>query len=200
MTPVRIPIREAILEAALMVYQEQPGSSLSVIAERAGVGRATLHRHFPSRDALMRELAHMSIRAIDDAVAGLPEQAESAAHLLRQQLEAIIPLGDRFHFLSTEAQLMNHVDVYREVMRQYKNLSNVIEQAKAEGAIEESIPTDWIVGVIDSLIYTAWSIRAMGSVANNQIPDLVNRTIFHGFSPGTNQPLPNPTENTHESK
>ncbi len=181
MSPVRIPTRDAILEAALTVFRDQPGSSPPIVAERAGVGRATLHRHFPSRDALMSELAHMSIKEIDDAVSGLEHQARSAAELLKLKVEAIIPLGDRFHFLSNESQLMKNEKVYQEVMRQYAQLSEIIVRAKAEGSIDPSVPTDWIVGTIDGLIYTAWSIRAMGSVAENQIPNLVMRTLFNGF-------------------
>ncbi|WP_432824566.1 TetR/AcrR family transcriptional regulator [Dactylosporangium sp. CA-092794] len=49
--------RERILAAAAQVVaRDGAGASLEEIARRAGVGSATLHRHFRSRDALLDEV------------------------------------------------------------------------------------------------------------------------------------------------
>ena len=49
--------RSAVLEAAGAVFAEQGlDVSLNQIARRAGVGNATLYRHFPTREALVVEL------------------------------------------------------------------------------------------------------------------------------------------------
>lgn len=46
--------RELLVEAAHEVFTEQGlEAALDVIARRAGVGNATLYRHFPSRAALV---------------------------------------------------------------------------------------------------------------------------------------------------
>jgi AcrR family transcriptional regulator len=50
---------DRILAAAeIEVSQFGADASLEEIARRAGVGSATLHRHFPSRQALLQELFH----------------------------------------------------------------------------------------------------------------------------------------------
>ena len=61
--------REAILDAAVVALAESPDVPMAVIAESAGVGRATLYRHFPSRDDLIKELSLQAIRLTDEAVA-----------------------------------------------------------------------------------------------------------------------------------
>lgn len=49
--------RTAVLTAAEAVYAEQGADvSLNEIARRAGVGNATLYRHFPNREALLAEV------------------------------------------------------------------------------------------------------------------------------------------------
>ncbi len=50
--------RDEIVEAALELFQEQADFNVSfrTIASRAGVGVATLHRHFPDRAALITEV------------------------------------------------------------------------------------------------------------------------------------------------
>jgi AcrR family transcriptional regulator len=49
--------RERLLAAATdVVARDGASASLEEIARRAGVGSATLHRHFPSRDALLTDV------------------------------------------------------------------------------------------------------------------------------------------------
>ena len=182
--PLRISSREAILEAALQVLARNPAASLGTIAEAAGVGRATLHRHFASRQDLMRELALMSIREIDDAVSGLVNEVESATELLRRLFEAIVPLGDRFHFLAREGAV-DDPDIDRELERQYAELAATVEAAKGEGSLDGDVPTAWIVYVIDALIYAAWSAMAAGDIARRQAPELSFRTLVSGMAPAT---------------
>jgi AcrR family transcriptional regulator len=55
--------RTAILTvAAEMFRRDGPGASLEEIARRAGVGSATLHRHFRGRQALLREVFAETVR------------------------------------------------------------------------------------------------------------------------------------------
>jgi AcrR family transcriptional regulator len=74
--------RELLIEAAHAAFTEQGlHAPIDVIARRAGIGNATLYRHFPTRaalvDAVFRDLLTdtMSVgeqaRTVDDAWAGL---------------------------------------------------------------------------------------------------------------------------------
>jgi AcrR family transcriptional regulator len=56
--------REAVIDAALELLAEQPNASMATIAERSGVGRTTVYRHFPHREDLVRALFG---RGVDDA-------------------------------------------------------------------------------------------------------------------------------------
>src|SRR5918999_6399357 len=54
----------AILDAGLACFSRNADASLTDIARGAGVGRVTLYRHFPSREALLDAvLAHAISRA-----------------------------------------------------------------------------------------------------------------------------------------
>ncbi|MFG0257728.1 MAG: TetR/AcrR family transcriptional regulator [Phycisphaerales bacterium JB043] len=175
--------RSAILDAACAELASNPRASLSLIAERAGVGRATLHRHFRTREDLIRELAQQSIREIDEAVAGLEDQARSALHFLELVVEAVIPFGDRYHFLANETWAATDPTLSAELDRQLSSLGELIEICKSEGAIDASIPTPWIVSAIDSLIYTAWSLVATGHIAQRGASSLLMRTLLKGVQP-----------------
>jgi AcrR family transcriptional regulator len=82
--------RDRIVEVAAAVVAEQgAGASLEEIARRAGVGSATLHRHFPGRRALLRAVfaGHVDAlcRAADDRLAD-PRPADALVAWLRAVL------------------------------------------------------------------------------------------------------------------
>ncbi len=175
--------RDAILEAAAALLSRNPGASLTEVAEAAGVGRATLHRHFPSRDALVRELALDAIRLTDEATANIEREATSAVDAMRRTLEAVIPLGDRFHFLATEPTALRDPDVDAAYRRQLAELTELVDAMRREGAIGSDLPAAWVATTIDSLIYAAWTAVHEGAIARNDAATLVFRTLLHGIGP-----------------
>jgi AcrR family transcriptional regulator len=67
--------REALLAAATAVFGEHGlHASLDEIARRAGVGNATLYRHFPSRAHLLRAVFASRLRAYADAARAALEE------------------------------------------------------------------------------------------------------------------------------
>ena len=80
--------RELLVTAAHEVFTEQGlEAPLDVIARRAGVGNATLYRHFPSRAALIDAVFHDQLagtmavgdRSVDTYVARLRLKLEDAS-------------------------------------------------------------------------------------------------------------------------
>jgi len=109
--------------------------------------------------------------------------AASYADALRITLEVIIPLADRYWFLSREPAEQD-ASVKSAYDRQLKELAEAIDGAKAEGSIASDVPTAWVVQAYDHLIYAAWEAVRAGDVAPNQAASLAWRTLIHGF--GTN--------------
>lgn len=76
--------RQKVLESARLLFaQEGPEVSLNEVARRAGVGVATLYRHFPDRNALVaavyaNELAELGAAADEYLLTMPPQQALSA--------------------------------------------------------------------------------------------------------------------------
>ena len=173
---------DALLDAAAAVLARNPGASIADVAVRAGVSRATLYRYFPSREVLIRALAIEALRQTDEAIAPLRDQMSSSTETLQLTIGALIPLGERFHFLTAEFGVMRDPEVAEIYERQQSELSNLVEAVKAEGSIAREIPTAWVVTVIDTLIYAAWTSVEEGFIASRDAVDLVNRTLFSGLS------------------
>ena len=74
--------RDRILTAAAAAVAEQGAeASLEDIARKAGVGSATLHRHFPSRRELLEAVFTDRVDALCAHAAGTPAEAEPSAAL-----------------------------------------------------------------------------------------------------------------------
>jgi AcrR family transcriptional regulator len=69
--------RELLVAAAHAVYAEQGVEApLDVIARRAGVGNATLYRHFPTRGALVEEIFREPLERVREAGEAARESAQ----------------------------------------------------------------------------------------------------------------------------
>ena len=82
--------RHRLLAAAeLVVARDGANASLEEIARQAGVGSATLHRHFSSRQAMLEELFHKRV----DVLCGHAEQLASSADPMASLLEWLRAVG-----------------------------------------------------------------------------------------------------------
>jgi len=88
--------RERILEAAQELFAGPEGLSvpLDEIAEHAGVGAGTVHRHFPTKEALIAAVAVSRIQQVVTLATSLAT-ADDPGAALRQQLSVMLAEGDQ---------------------------------------------------------------------------------------------------------
>ena len=176
-TGLRPTARRAIVDAAIRLWAVNPGASLSEVALRAGVGRATLHRHFQGREALIAEVAQICLEEMRDAVGDTVHPQAGARERLRAMFEAVVPLGDRYSFLHRETV----PDAAAGYRAQLDWAAALVADLKAEGDIAPDVPSTWVVGQIDQLVWTAWNQVAGGRVAAADAASLCVRTLLEGL-------------------
>ncbi|MEM7032769.1 MAG: TetR/AcrR family transcriptional regulator [Chloroflexota bacterium] len=174
--------KQRLIRKSITVLVKEPRASLGEIAKGIGVGRATLQRYFPKRDDLLREIALETILKTDEVLAPLYHMDLSAEEILLKMFEALIPLGDYYHFLASSPEVMAFEDVIQECERQMKELRLYVQDLKQEGLIAPDVPVAWAVHMIDMLIWTAWSAIEDGSIARNDAAQLAVRTLMTGLS------------------
>lgn len=181
MSKLRPTSRDAIIGAAFEVFSRDPSASLSQIAERAGVGRATLHRHFASRKELLEALALIAIEELDDAAEAASAKASNHSEALKLIVFAMIPLGARQSYLATELSIDNH-EVLEGYQRQSQELLDLIKGCKDEGTLDQTLPSEWIKHAFEGLIYAAWEAVRVKDLTENQAGELVWHTLMNGFA------------------
>ncbi len=180
MDKFRPDTRTAIVSAAFDLFSQQPTASLGDVATHAGVGRATLHRHFPGRTELMRALAKIAMEELDEAVEIATADAPSHEEGFRLALFAVIPLANRQWFLASE-DLYGDPEIAADYRKSRDALCEDVRQAQQEGAFDPNLPVAWIVEAYENLIYAAWSLVRDGEATAGQAADLAWRTLTDGL-------------------
>lgn len=180
MNTVRPKTRDAIIEAAFAVFSKHPNASLGDVAQHAGVGRATLHRHFPGRAELIRALSLVASEELDRAVEAATSDAESATEALALAFHAVVPLANRQWFLAQDWQDTDP-DVAAAYTASRQELHATMEEAKREGGFAPDVPTVWLVEAYENLVYAAWSVVLTGDATPKQAADFAWRTLTNGL-------------------
>jgi len=174
--------RQALLEAGIEVLLQNPNASLTEVAAFAGVGRATLYRHFKTRDQLIHELALESLALTDSAMEPIKAQNLKGREAIEAMLFAVMPLADRFHFLLSLWNIVEDDLAVTEIYeRQLEELAVLVEQGKKAGSIKIEIKTIWIVTTIDCLIYAGWWIVRGGECDAQEAAESAVQTLFGGI-------------------
>src|SRR5579862_5787922 len=93
--PLRRGTRPSLLDVAAEVLVADPAASLAEVAEAAGIGRTTLHKHYATRDDLVRAVGHRAIDLWEQAVSAVTGEDGG----LRELIAAMIPNGPQLAFL-----------------------------------------------------------------------------------------------------
>lgn len=100
---------QRILALASGVLRTDPTASMSRIADTAGVHRATLYRHFPTRDDLIERLAAEATCDGRAIVAQIPDGSATLEEI-RRLTRAITEFGERYGFLIGTSSVMRAGD------------------------------------------------------------------------------------------
>jgi TetR/AcrR family transcriptional repressor of lfrA len=169
--------RKAILEAAITVLSENPAASLSEIATAAGVGRSTLHRHYPERTDLIRALAihvhALSTAAIKEAdpTCGPPITA------LRRVVECQLDLGPIFLYVykeptvNADPELKAHLDTGDEA------IVEVLTRVSTERAMT---PPGWARRAFWALLDAGAEAAREDGTPRHQIVDAIMASLTEG--------------------
>ncbi|SDQ32472.1 TetR/AcrR family transcriptional regulator [Pseudovibrio sp. Tun.PSC04-5.I4] len=177
--------RKTLVEAGLAELPANPMASLTEIAEVAGVSRATLYRHFDSRETLIEEILRVCLDQVFEKLAPLHSKKLRGKEFLVQTFELLLPLADRLKFLTMFWQYGEKIlkeDPRCIMMGQEKE--RAIEEAKNDGDIRVELPTIWVANSYGALIYSAWEMVSAGQLSIEDVTKYVVTTFFDGVGVG----------------
>ena len=144
--------RDRLVSVASEVVAEQGAeASLEEIARRAGVGSATLHRHFPSRSALLDAVFAERVTALCDLAADL-QASPAAGDALVRWLRELVRHAVRNRGLATSLAAGTGESCHARILAAGEAL---VARAQQEGALRQDAMTGELLKLANGIALAA---------------------------------------------
>jgi len=141
--------RRAILDAAHELYSNGGEASFAEVASAAGVGQATVYRHFENREDLLAALAEEGMSRLERKATTTPLDAESFEGLLR--LVAAEQVRDQTLFAAIRRGELEQARVERLTDRARALFREPLAVAQAAGGVRRELTLDDVMAVLAML-------------------------------------------------
>lgn len=181
--------RRAILDSAAQVLGAKPDASMAEIATGARVGRATLYRHFPTRDSLVRGVQDSGVAELLQALdaAGLDELP--AVRAIARVTAVFLRTGAKYAaVVSRDDEHTEHPPHDRAVAPVHA----VIARGIGNGELRNDLPESVLFAMYDALISRALILTITGAVTPEQAADSVVAVFLNGVSATSPDPIAGP--------
>ena len=146
----------AILSAALEALASDPDSSMSEIARRAGVVRATIYVHFPTRESLLDAVMERAVAEVAEATRAAEPQRGEPVEALERVLRATWHELARFHaLLALNTARLSAEELHRRHVPVLDQLEPLVERGQKQGVFRSDLPVAWHLAVIRAIVHTA---------------------------------------------
>ncbi|WP_084010391.1 TetR/AcrR family transcriptional regulator [Pseudofrankia sp. DC12] len=175
--------RERVLAAALELYREHgPAFTVEEVATRAGVGIGTIYRRFPTKSALLDELARPFFERLLTTV-----QAARAHPVPAERLETFIrAMAEQQAVNGIRSGRLWDTTVARPLRDEYlRTVELILADARAGGRVRADVdPHD--VGVL------IWTVSALVDATDRAAAEIWRRyldLVLDSLRPGGDRPL-----------
>jgi AcrR family transcriptional regulator len=147
---------QAILEAAPEVLAGDPDASMAEIARRAGVVRATIYAHFPTRESLLDAVMEHAVAQVAEAAASAEPTRGEPQDALERVLRATWRKLDLFHaLLAINTARLSVEELRRRHQPVMSQLAPLIERGQKAGVFRRDVPAEWHLAVLRAIVHAA---------------------------------------------
>ncbi|GGY10425.1 TetR family transcriptional regulator [Streptomyces djakartensis] len=150
-----------VLRSAAALLTRKSTATMDEVAKAAGISRATLHRHFAGRDALVRALETLCIAECKAALDAARLDEGTASEAVRRLVGAAEPAAGLLAFLYTENQLFEGEEQNAGWSLIDDRISALFRRGQLSGEFRIDLTPAWLTEALYGLIASgAWMVRS----------------------------------------
>ncbi|MGI9283050.1 MAG: TetR/AcrR family transcriptional regulator [Endozoicomonas sp.] len=173
---------QRLKKAAIRLLVKKPGSSLAELASAAGIGRATLHRHFTSREQLIGSLLMDCLEAVEQTYMAIEgKYPEDYREQLLQMIGGFIELESEYCFLLRDWEISDTDEIYEILSKQQAAWDAYLQFMVNVKVLRADLPLAWHKSGIDGLIGGAWMGIDDQEIAMKQAIRLAREAVEKAF-------------------
>jgi AcrR family transcriptional regulator len=153
--------RAAILAAARELYASGRAVPMYEVGRRAGVGQATLYRHFPDRAALAEAVVSEQVERLEAIAAAGAADHRTVLAVLDAAVAAAVEIHDLVGILRTDAALAPVLADLRARVRVV--FARTLERSRAVGLMREDVSADDLLLVVNMVNGALSGITTVGA-------------------------------------
>lgn len=174
--------RDSVLDHAARLLAEDPGVGMADIARAADVGRATLYRHFPTREELIAAIDARAAAEVEAAIAASRLEEGGVGEALHRLVAELLAVGDRYRFLLAEGDAgVPEEERAARNARLGAPLYALVERGQAAGELSRALSPRWTLTVFGAVLVNAVREIAAGHLDRSAAADVVTGTLLRGY-------------------
>ena len=175
---------QAIIDAALDALADDPDVSMAAIARRAGVVRATVYMHFPTREALLDAVMEDAVAQVAEATrAAEPTKGEPEEALQRVLGATWHKLSDFHALLAINTSRLSAKELHRRHQPVMTLFVPLIERGQKKGVFRGDVPVSWHLAMIRAIAHAASAEVRSGRIAAAEVESAMLSTALAALRP-----------------
>jgi AcrR family transcriptional regulator len=176
---------QAIRQAALEALASDPDASMAEIARRAGVVRATIYAHFPTRESLLDTVMEHATAQVAQAIREAePERGEPKEALERVLLATWKQLSQFHSVLGININRLSAKELRRRHLPMTTQFIPLLERGQAEGVFRSDVSAEWLIAVVRAIVHVASTELQAGRLSEADV-ERTMLTTAHAAVAGT---------------
>ena len=152
---------------------------MAEIARRAGVVRAPIYVHFPTREALLEAVTHRAIAEVAAVIeAAEPHRGDPAEALARVVAASWRILGRYRALVAINTQQHGHAELRQRHSSVLASLEPLIERGQADGTFRADVPAAWHLSMLLALMHAASGELGAGRVDDDDAGPALVATVL----------------------
>ncbi len=174
--------RDHVLRTAATLLSRKSTATMDEVARAVGISRATLHRQFAGRDALVRALEALGIAECEAALEAARPDEGPASDAVRRLVRAVEPAAGLLAFLYSENQLFEGEERNAGWARLDARIEALFRRGQLSGEFRIDLTPAWLTEALYGLLASAaWAVSE-GRVAGKDFTHMIAELLLGGVT------------------